>query len=86
MNEVALLSGGKSIPAQDGRSFHRTDPVKQRPATQAAAASTSDVDLAVSSAATAFASWCRTGPGRRRELLLRAADVLLSHQAEFVSA
>lgn len=84
MNEVTLLIDGKSLPAQNQRTFHRIDPVKQRPATQAAAASASDVDLAVRSAAAASKSWAATGPGRRRELLLRAADVLFSHQAEFV--
>ena len=84
MNEVALLIGGKSLPAQSERTFHRINPVQRSPATQAAAASASDVDLAVRTAAAASPSWAATGPGRRRELLLRAADVLLAHQAEFV--
>jgi vanillin dehydrogenase len=84
MNEVAFLIDGQSLPAQDGRSFQRIDPVKQSPATQAAAAAGADVSAAVRSAAAAFPAWAATGPGRRRELLLRAADALLSHQAEFV--
>ncbi len=84
MNEVALLINGKSVPAQNGRTFDRIDPVKRSAATRAAAASVPDVDLAVKSAASAFDSWAATGPGRRRELLMRAADALLSHQEEFV--
>jgi vanillin dehydrogenase len=84
MNEVALLIGGKSLEAQSGRTFHRIDPVKQLITTEAAAASVSDVDLAVRSAAAASASWAANGPGKRREHLLRAADALLSHQADFI--
>jgi len=84
MNHVSLLIGGKSLPARDGRTFQRIDPTKRTAATQAAAATVSDVSLAVKSAADAFQSWAGTGPGRRRELLLRAAEVLLSHKAEFI--
>jgi acyl-CoA reductase-like NAD-dependent aldehyde dehydrogenase len=84
MNEVALLIDGQSLPAHDGRSFQRIDPMKQSPATQAAAAALADVTAAVRSAAAAFPAWAATGPGRRRELLLRAADALLAHRAEFV--
>jgi vanillin dehydrogenase len=84
MNDVALLIGGKSVNAKNGQTFERMDPVKRNVATRAAAATVADVELAVKSAADAFGPWAATAPGRRRELLLRAADVLLSHQAEFV--
>jgi vanillin dehydrogenase len=84
MNDVALLIGGKTLPAKSRRTFQRIDPIKRSATTQAAAASVSDVNLAVEAASAAFASWAATGPGRRRELLLRAAEVLLSHQADFV--
>ena len=52
--------------------------------TSAAAASAADVDSAVNAARNAFPAWSATGPARRRELLLRAADLLLSHRQEFV--
>ncbi len=84
MNEVTLLIDGQSLPAQNGRSFQRIDPVKRSTATRAAAADAADVAAAVHSTAAAFPAWAATGPGRRRELLLRAADALLAHQAEFV--
>jgi len=86
VNEVSLLIGGKSVAAKDGRSFDRIDPVKQAIATRAAAASVADANLAVESAAAAFDSWSSTGPGLRRELLLRAADKLLAHQTAFIHA
>ena len=84
MNEVTLLIDGQALPAQNGRSFQRIDPVKRSTATRAAAADSADVAAAVRSAAAAYPAWAATGPGRRRELLLRAADALLAHQAEFV--
>ena len=39
MNEVTLLIGGKSIHAQDERTFDRIDPMKRNVATRSAAAS-----------------------------------------------
>jgi len=86
MNDVSLLIAGKSVPSQDARTFDRIDPVKRTVASRVAAASAADANLAVDAAAAAFDAWSATGPGRRRELLLRAADALLAHQADFVSA
>jgi acyl-CoA reductase-like NAD-dependent aldehyde dehydrogenase len=85
MNEVTLLIGGKSV-AGDGRYFSRIDPVKGTPATRAVAADAPDVDSAVNTAAAAFPGWAAVGPGRRRGLLLRAAEVLLDHEKEFAEA
>jgi acyl-CoA reductase-like NAD-dependent aldehyde dehydrogenase len=84
MNNIELLIQGKSTAAQAGRVFSRIDPVKGTAATKAAAAAVADVDAAVNAAAGAFPAWAATGPSRRRELLLRAADALLTHQQEFV--
>ena len=84
MNEVSLLIDGAPAEAAGGRIFQRIDPVKRTVATRAAAANASDVDAAVKSAARAFPAWAATGPGRRRELLLRAADVLQAHVGDFV--
>lgn len=84
MNTIELLIGGKSIPAQANRVFKRIDPVKGTVATSAASATVADVEAAVSAATNAFPGWSSMGPSHRRELLLRAADVLLSHTQEFV--
>ncbi|MFZ0393438.1 MAG: aldehyde dehydrogenase [Terracidiphilus sp.] len=83
MNEVQLLIGGKAVPSESGRTYDRIDPVKRTVATRAAAASVADVDSAVEAAAAQFESWSATGPGRRRELLLRAADALMAHIPDF---
>ena len=84
MNEVALLIGGKSTPGLEGRSFDRIDPVKGSAATKAAAATAADVNAAVDAAAGAFPAWAATGPSKRRELLLRSADMLMAHQKDFI--
>jgi len=84
MNDVALLIDGKSAPASHDRRFDRMDPVKGAAATRAAAATVDDVNAAVEAAAAAFPGWAATGPGRRRELLLRAADTLMAHQQDFI--
>ncbi len=84
MNEVTLLIGGKSLAAQSGRFYDRIDPVKNAVATRAPAAGVSDVDAAVAAASMAFKEWSVAGPGHRRGLLLRAAEVLLQHMDEFV--
>lgn len=84
MNEVALLIDGQWRAAQDGGLFDRVDPVKGTAASRAAAARRVDANAAVEAAAKAFPAWSATGPGRRRELLLKAAETLSAHQQEFV--
>lgn len=84
MNEILLLIGGEAVPAADGRFFERVNPVSGKTVTRASACGLRDVDAAVKAAADAFPSWAATGPAKRRALLLRAADALEAHQAEFI--
>src|SRR4051812_29789432 len=84
MNDVALLIDGRSTAAQEGGSFDRIDPVKGSAASKAPAAKSADVNAAVESAAKAFPEWAEMGPGRRRALLLKAAERLMSHQEDFI--
>src|SRR6218665_2967512 len=46
--------------------------------------SVTDAQAIVDGAAQAFITWSRTGPGRRRELLNKAADLLLQRTDAFV--
>src|SRR5215470_4740522 len=85
MNNVALLIDGRSTAALGGGTFQRIDPMKGSPASKAAAARSADVMAAVESAAKAFLGWAAIGPGRRRELLLKAAETLSAHQREFIA-
>lgn len=86
MNEVTLLINGKSTPAETRRTFERLNPVHGKPVTTAAACSSGDVREAVEAAVAAFPAWAATGPGQRRELLLKSADALLAHQSDFIGA
>src|SRR6516225_2338372 len=85
MNNVALLIDGRSTAALGGGTFQRIDPMKGSPASKAAAARSADVEAAVEAAAKAFPGWAAIGPGRRRELLLKAAETLSAHQREFIA-
>ncbi len=86
MYEVHLLIDGKTSPASSGATFERRNPLSETLVTRAAAATVADARAAVDAAAAAFVTWSRTGPGERRQLLLRAAEVLASKQALFIEA
>ena len=81
--DVQLLIGGQERNASGGASFTRTDPFTGKPATRAAAATLADVDAAIEAASEAFPAWSRTGPGERRALLLKAADIMAGKVDEF---
>ncbi|WP_447749062.1 aldehyde dehydrogenase [Pseudomonas nicosulfuronedens] len=86
MNPVSLLIGGRALPASDGRTFTRLDPLTGEPASIAAAATLDDADAAVAAAAAAFPAWSALGPGERRTRLLEAARLMEARSAEFVAA
>lgn len=76
MNTVELLIGGQSRPASTEARFERRNPVSGEVVTRAAAASLQDADDAVAAAAAAFPAWAALAPGKRRALLLKAADIM----------
>jgi acyl-CoA reductase-like NAD-dependent aldehyde dehydrogenase len=84
MNEVKLLIGGKGCDASDKATFDRINPVTGEVATRAAAATLADCDAACEAAAAAFPAWSAMGPGERRKLLLKAADLLDARAPEFI--
>ncbi|MQP66588.1 aldehyde dehydrogenase family protein [Niveispirillum sp. SYP-B3756] len=84
--DAALLIGGQSLQAADGRSFTRRNPLTGEVASTAAAASLSDAAAAAEAAFSAFPAWSETGPNARRALLLKAADALTARMPDFVAA
>lgn len=79
-----IIDGAASAPS--GRAvFDRRDPVLGDVASTAVAAGLEDVDAAVSAAERAFLAWSATGPGERRTLLARAADLLESRADQFAA-
>lgn len=83
MVEVPLLIGNAERPASSGATFTRKNPITGEVVTRAAAATREDAADAVAAASTAFPAWSALGPGERRARLLRAADLLEAHSAEF---
>ncbi|TGP92699.1 MULTISPECIES: aldehyde dehydrogenase [unclassified Mesorhizobium] len=81
--DIGLLIDGDEKAATGKASYERMDPFTGKLATRAAAASVADANAAVEAAAAAFPAWSKTGPGERRALLSRAADVMASKVGEF---
>jgi acyl-CoA reductase-like NAD-dependent aldehyde dehydrogenase len=81
--DIGLLIDGDKRDASGAASYERLDPFTGKLATRAAAASVADANAAVEAAATAFPAWSNTGPGERRTLLSKAADVMASKVGEF---
>ncbi|MFS4437694.1 aldehyde dehydrogenase [Paracoccaceae bacterium GXU_MW_L88] len=78
--KIDMLIGGE---ARSGEGFERVDPVTGEVATTAPKATVKDVEDAVQAAHTAFAEWSQMGPGPRRALLLKAAEVMESKAGDF---
>ncbi|AZO42071.1 aldehyde dehydrogenase [Mesorhizobium sp. M7D.F.Ca.US.005.01.1.1] len=81
--DIGLLIDGDKRDASGSASYDRMDPFTGKLATRAAAASIADANAAVEAAAAAFPAWSKTGPGERRALLSKAADVMASKVGEF---
>ncbi|WP_026449235.1 aldehyde dehydrogenase family protein [Actinopolyspora mortivallis] len=82
--EHRLLIGGDSRPAEGGRTTTDIDPYTGEVFAEVPAASPEDVTAAVDAAAAAFPEWSRTGVLRRREILLRAAELMTDRAEEAV--
>ncbi|ACM38245.1 MULTISPECIES: aldehyde dehydrogenase [Rhizobium/Agrobacterium group] len=85
MHEIQQIIGGKKVGALSGKTFDRIDPFNGEIASRAPASSLDDVKAAVAAAQAAFPAWSRTGPGERRALLLKAADIMASKAADFTA-
>ncbi len=62
MHEIALLLEAKDVPASNGATFDRLNPVTGDVASRAAAAQVADAKRAADAAAAAFPAWSQTGP------------------------
>ncbi|MDP2697518.1 aldehyde dehydrogenase [Thalassospira sp.] len=83
MTEIKLLIDNEDISATNNRTFERKNPITGKTATIAAAANAADARKAATAAAAAFPAWSKMGPGARRKILLKAADIMESKGAEF---
>ncbi|MBY5544998.1 aldehyde dehydrogenase [Rhizobium leguminosarum] len=80
---ISLLINGADRAASAGRTFDRIDPFTEKLASRAAAAGLDDVAATVDAASAAFGAWSKTGPGQRRAILMKAADIMDSKVSEF---
>jgi vanillin dehydrogenase len=79
-----LLIGGDWTPARSGREFEQRFPYTGDVVGRAAAAGREDAEAAAAAARAAFGEWSQSPPAMRREILLKAAD-LLSERAEEIA-
>ena len=81
-----LFIGGQRCAAQNGATFRRLSPLDSSAITIASAASISDANAAIDAAKAAQLGWAKAGPGARRAVLLKAAELLENNAAQFSAA
>jgi acyl-CoA reductase-like NAD-dependent aldehyde dehydrogenase len=77
-----LLIGGDWTDARSGQTYDQAFPFTGEQVGSAAAAGREDARAAVDAAADAFGEWSRSAPAMRREILNKAADLLMERQQE----
>ena len=83
--DIGFLIDGEERQSASGQTYDRNDPFTGKLATRAAAANVADTIAAVDCAALAFRTWSKTGPGERRAILMKAADILASRAGDFTT-
>ncbi|KAF2263556.1 aldehyde dehydrogenase [Lojkania enalia] len=78
---VPLLINGKEVIT--GTAFDVTSPATHKAIWKAASASVEDAQSAVDAAQAAFRAWSKTKPAARRNIFLKAADLLQSRAEEY---
>jgi acyl-CoA reductase-like NAD-dependent aldehyde dehydrogenase len=68
------------------KTFDRINPLTGKVATSAPAFTPAEAGKAADAAAAAFAGWSQTGPGERRALLNKAAEILDKRTPDFIAA
>ena len=78
------LIDGQPVGALSGAIFDTINPATNRLLAQVAACGAAEVDLAVRSARRAFDNgpWRRMPPGERKKVLIKLADLLMTHREE----
>ena len=83
---INLVIDGKTVAATGERVFERCNPLDGSIASRAAAATPDDARAAVEAAARALPAWSQMPPGKRRDLLVKAAHALEARAAEVAAA
>jgi len=80
---VELHIGADRLSIGSGGVHQHIDPATGRPDADVPLAGPAEVDLAVNAAHAAYLSWRRTKPADRRRMLMRLADLIETHTADF---
>lgn len=75
--------GANRIDSASGGTFQHVNPATGRIDADVPLAGVEEVDQAVRTADEAFQTWRRTKPADRRRMLLRLADLIEEHSADF---
>jgi hypothetical protein len=84
--ERGLLIGGNSVPASSGKFADDISPWDGEIYARVAAGTPEDITRAADAAQAAFPSWSKVGAFERREIFLRAADVMAKRGEEAITA
>ena len=84
--ERGLLIGGKSVPASSGKVADDIYPWDGQVYARVAAGTPADITRAADAAQAAFPGWSTMGAFERREIFLRAADVMAERGEEAITA
>jgi acyl-CoA reductase-like NAD-dependent aldehyde dehydrogenase len=84
--ERGLLIGGASVPASSGKLADDVSPWNGQVYARVAAGTPADITRAADAAEAAFPGWSKMGAFERREIFLRAADVMARRGEEAIAA
>jgi acyl-CoA reductase-like NAD-dependent aldehyde dehydrogenase len=84
--ERGLLIGGQTVPASSGRLADDVSPWDGELYARVAAGTAEDITRAADAAEAAFATWSKMGAFERREIFLRAADLMAERRTEAIAA
>jgi vanillin dehydrogenase len=84
--ERGLLIGGDSVPATSGKLADDISPWDGQVYARVAAGTPADIARAADAAEAAFPGWSQMGAFERREIFLRAADVMARRGEEAITA
>jgi len=81
-----MFIDGKWVPASSGETFEDMNPFTGEVYAHVPAGTAKDAQLAVEAAKRAFPDWAESPPGFRRQIFLKAADVMEARSDELVKA
>ena len=81
-----MYIGGKWVDARGGETFEDMNPYTGEVYAHVPAGKREDATRAIEAAQEAFPKWAETPPGKRREIFLKAADVMEDREDDLVKA